>query len=85
MYNSLAGRGQTLPGQRPVGGIRSHPDPHGARLVMKMDQWAADNPVLREILRRLVEKETLMTQLPLLLQNHEIIRDLAEYAEEVRL
>jgi len=37
-----------------------------------------------KILRRLVEKET-TSQLSLFIQNHEIIRDLAEYAEEVRL
>jgi len=45
---------------------------------------ALQNQLFRyKILRRLVEKETIVTQLPLLLQNHEIIRDLAEYAEEV--
>jgi hypothetical protein len=37
-----------------------------------------------KILRRLVEKET-ASQLSLFIQNHEIIRDLAEYAEEVKL
>jgi transposase len=47
---------------------------------------ALQNQLFRyKILRRLVEKENLVTQLPLLLQNHEIIRDLAEYAEEVKL
>jgi transposase len=47
---------------------------------------ALQNQLFRyKILRRLVEKESTATQLPLLLQNHEIIRDLAEYAEEVKL
>jgi transposase len=45
---------------------------------------ALQNQLFRyKVLRRLVEKEIIVTQLPLLLQNHEIIRDLAEYAEEV--
>lgn len=44
---------------------------------------ALQNRLFRyKILRRLVEKETVV-QLPLLTQSHEIIRDLAEYAEEV--
>jgi transposase len=45
---------------------------------------ALQNRLFRyKILRRLVEKEG-TTQLPLFIQNHAIIRDLAEYAEEVK-
>jgi hypothetical protein len=47
---------------------------------------ALQNQLFRyKILRRLVEKETTAIQPSLFLQNHEIIRDLAEYAEEVKL
>jgi transposase len=46
---------------------------------------ALQNRLFRyKILRRLVEKET-ASQLALFIQNHEIIRDLSEYAEEVKL
>jgi hypothetical protein len=46
---------------------------------------ALQNRLFRyKILRRLAEKET-ASQLSLFIQSHEIIRDLAEYAEEVKL
>jgi hypothetical protein len=46
---------------------------------------ALQNRLFRyKILRRLAEKET-ASQLSLFIQRHEIIRDLAEYAEEVKL
>jgi hypothetical protein len=46
---------------------------------------ALQNRLFRyKILRRLAEKET-ASQLSLFIQHHEIIRDLTEYAEEVKL